>query len=168
MKFYFCETCGKRITDGELEEGSARNKQLKGIYCEDCALGVSTNEFEPIKLTPSKTPDAVPIRRPTPSAGAASTPKPMDVPSATGPRVHKQTAMPLSQKAMLCGAGVIVVLGLVMLVVGLNKRNVPNRFCRCLRRMPRKIQRHPIRLSSRKNRALRWRSRLLTTAKTRR
>ena len=34
-KFYFCETCGKRITDQQILEGLGRNKKLKGVYCSD-------------------------------------------------------------------------------------------------------------------------------------
>src|SRR6185369_9691213 len=44
-KFYFCETCGKRITDKQILEGLGRDKKLKGVYCKDCAVGVMTMEF---------------------------------------------------------------------------------------------------------------------------
>ena len=47
-KFYFCETCGKRITDKQILEGLGRDKKLKGVFCKDCALGVTTMEFEAI------------------------------------------------------------------------------------------------------------------------
>src|SRR5258708_3330671 len=40
MKFFFCETCGKRITDQQV-----RDKKLKGVYCDDCANNVMTMEF---------------------------------------------------------------------------------------------------------------------------
>ncbi len=46
MKFYFCETCGKRITDRQILEGLGRDKKLKGIYCRSCAVGVTTLEFD--------------------------------------------------------------------------------------------------------------------------
>jgi hypothetical protein len=29
MQFWFCETCGKRLTDKDLEEGAARNKSSR-------------------------------------------------------------------------------------------------------------------------------------------
>src|SRR6185369_10385278 len=45
VKFYFCETCGKRITDRQILEGLGRDKKLKGVYCKDCAVGVMTMEF---------------------------------------------------------------------------------------------------------------------------
>ncbi len=38
MKFYFCETCGKRITENEIEEGFGKDKKLKGIYCMSCVV----------------------------------------------------------------------------------------------------------------------------------
>lgn len=48
MKFYFCETCGRRLTDKDLEAGAARNKKLKGVYCATCATGVTTLESLPL------------------------------------------------------------------------------------------------------------------------
>ncbi len=48
MNFYFCDGCNKRITDADLAAGKGKNKQLKGIYCLDCASGVNTIEFEPL------------------------------------------------------------------------------------------------------------------------
>lgn len=48
MRFYFCETCGKRVTDTDVESGIARDKKLKGVYCSDCATGVVTMETLPL------------------------------------------------------------------------------------------------------------------------
>lgn len=48
MRFYFCETCGKRVTDTDVESGTARDKKLKGVYCSDCATGVVTMETLPL------------------------------------------------------------------------------------------------------------------------
>lgn len=48
MNFYFCEGCGKRITDADVGKGLARDKQLKGMYCATCAQGVNTMEMLPI------------------------------------------------------------------------------------------------------------------------
>ena len=45
MNFWFCETCGKRLTEQDLEAGKARDKKLKGVYCADCATGISTQEM---------------------------------------------------------------------------------------------------------------------------
>jgi hypothetical protein len=49
MNFYFCESCGRRVTDKDLEVGAARNKQAKGVYCDDCAQGISTITFEALR-----------------------------------------------------------------------------------------------------------------------
>ena len=49
IKFYFCETCGKRITDRQILEGQGRDKKLKGVFCSDCAVGVNTMEFDAIR-----------------------------------------------------------------------------------------------------------------------
>ncbi len=53
MKFYFCEGCGTRITDSDIDEGLAKNKKLKGVYCRNCAIGLSTTTSMP--LTDDKT-----------------------------------------------------------------------------------------------------------------
>lgn len=48
MNFYFCETCGKRISDTDLDQGLGKNKKLKGVYCKKCAEGIMTVDFVPI------------------------------------------------------------------------------------------------------------------------
>lgn len=48
MKFYFCETCGKRLTEKDLDSGLGRNKKLKGVFCTACAVGVSTMDSLPL------------------------------------------------------------------------------------------------------------------------
>lgn len=48
MEFFFCEKCGKRLTDRDIQAGKARHKQVKGVFCADCAKGVMTVEFEAI------------------------------------------------------------------------------------------------------------------------
>ncbi|MBE7464168.1 MAG: hypothetical protein HS116_11870 [Planctomycetes bacterium] len=48
MKFYFCETCGKRLTDAEISAGQGRDKKLRGVYCAACAQGVMTMENLPM------------------------------------------------------------------------------------------------------------------------
>jgi hypothetical protein len=50
MKFFFCETCGKRITDADLDQGAAKDKKLKGVYCRECAVGISTIEFQALNV----------------------------------------------------------------------------------------------------------------------
>lgn len=48
MKFYYCEHCGVRITELDIECGYAKNKKLKGIFCETCAVGVTTVDNVPL------------------------------------------------------------------------------------------------------------------------
>jgi len=50
MKFYFCENCGKRITEIDIAQGAGKDKKLKGVYCKDCAVGVMTMEFSSITI----------------------------------------------------------------------------------------------------------------------
>ncbi len=48
MKFYFCEGCGKRVTDQDLAAGTARDKKLRGVYCKQCGESVLTMERLPL------------------------------------------------------------------------------------------------------------------------
>ena len=48
MKFYFCEKCGKRLTEHDIEVGEAKNKKLRGIFCTECSMGVMTMESIPL------------------------------------------------------------------------------------------------------------------------
>ena len=48
MKFYFCEKCGKRITDLQIAIGDGKDKKLNGVFCTLCAEGVLTLEMMPI------------------------------------------------------------------------------------------------------------------------
>src|SRR5471032_877979 len=82
MNFYFCESCGKRITDEEIQAGKGRDKKLKGVYCADCALGVSTMEMLPVtdadlkvgKSSDDRSGGAAPVKRnrPAPSLSRVS------------------------------------------------------------------------------------------------
>ncbi len=48
MKFYFCESCGKRITEKDIDSGEGKNKKLKGVFCTACAVDVMTMETLPL------------------------------------------------------------------------------------------------------------------------
>jgi DNA-directed RNA polymerase subunit RPC12/RpoP len=48
VKFYFCEKCGKRITETDIEHGLGKDKKLTGVYCRNCAVGVLTIETLPM------------------------------------------------------------------------------------------------------------------------
>lgn len=48
MKFYFCEKCGQRLTEKDVEAGQARDKKLRGVFCSDCSQGVLTLETVPM------------------------------------------------------------------------------------------------------------------------
>ncbi|MCZ7645501.1 MAG: hypothetical protein M5U26_09490 [Planctomycetota bacterium] len=49
MKFFFCESCGQRIEQAELDAGRARDKQAKGVFCQACAQAVMTQTFEALQ-----------------------------------------------------------------------------------------------------------------------
>jgi hypothetical protein len=48
VKLYFCENCGKRLSEEDIEQGRARDKKLTGAFCKDCATGVQTIETLPL------------------------------------------------------------------------------------------------------------------------
>jgi len=48
MELFFCETCGKRVSDKDLATGQAKRKGLNGVYCAGCAVGVQTMDVMPI------------------------------------------------------------------------------------------------------------------------
>jgi len=45
MKIFFCEGCGKKLTDKDLTKGTAKDKQKAGLYCMSCAAGVATDRY---------------------------------------------------------------------------------------------------------------------------
>jgi DNA-directed RNA polymerase subunit RPC12/RpoP len=49
LKFYFCEACGKRLTNIDLEAGQAKDKKLKGVFCKACSVGVMTMDMPAIR-----------------------------------------------------------------------------------------------------------------------
>ncbi|MCK6474637.1 MAG: PA14 domain-containing protein [Planctomycetes bacterium] len=75
MKFFFCESCGKRVSESDLAEGRGRDKQAKGVYCRECAKGVLTLDFEDVPerhIGPRGTPagSRPPVRGRSRSSGA--------------------------------------------------------------------------------------------------
>lgn len=54
MKFYFCEGCGRRLDENDISSGKARNKKLKGVYCDACAVGVTTMDTLPLSENEAK------------------------------------------------------------------------------------------------------------------
>lgn len=48
MKFYFCEACGKRVTQDDIAAGEGKDKKLRGVYCVQCAQGVTTMDNLPV------------------------------------------------------------------------------------------------------------------------
>jgi hypothetical protein len=81
--FFFCEKCGKRVTDKQLQAGEGRDKKVKGVYCKECAAGVLTVEFEAVNPEQEVSDSASSIQSAEPApAGAApiSAPSSPDAP----------------------------------------------------------------------------------------
>lgn len=75
MKFFFCESCGKRVSEADLADGRGRDKQAKGVYCRECAKGVMTLDFDDVperRVGPRGTPagSRAPVRGRSRSSGA--------------------------------------------------------------------------------------------------
>jgi hypothetical protein len=141
MKFYFCETCGKRVTEKDIEAGRARNKQLKGIFCEGCAEGVMTLEMQAISTddlrkiidkqsgVPSAPQSSSPPLRMTPAAGntvrtGTASAKPSTHSAAHAPA--PESGMKLMGLAVLAGIALAVML-VVILRSGPAQRPAPRK-----------------------------------------
>ena len=44
MNFFFCEECGKRVTDDDINAGRAFDRKFSGVFCAECATNVSVRE----------------------------------------------------------------------------------------------------------------------------
>ena len=64
MKIWFCENCGKRVTETDLNQNLGRDKQAKGVYCVACEASVQTQSFDALQLqlSPSVAKDYEKIR----------------------------------------------------------------------------------------------------------
>ncbi|MBI3831142.1 MAG: hypothetical protein HY291_16605 [Planctomycetes bacterium] len=103
MKFYFCETCGKRVTEDDMAAGEARDKKLKGVFCKNCSVGVMTMEMAALTDLPkTDLPAPPPVRVSTASgsklspphlaaakSSSRSHPKPADGSLARGPQADR-------------------------------------------------------------------------------
>lgn len=85
MKFYFCEACGKRITENDIQSGSGHDKKLRGVFCKDCSIGVMTLETMP--LTEDQARNILKNSSPAPEQNAPGTTRKktssMQIPAAT-------------------------------------------------------------------------------------
>lgn len=91
MKFYFCETCGKRVTEEDVAAGQARDKKLKGVYCTNCSEGVMTMEMAAITDIPAPAPAAPPPPRVARDSGSKLSPPNLAAAKST-PRSHPKPA----------------------------------------------------------------------------
>lgn len=129
MKFWFCETCGKRLTDQDLEAGAARNKQLHGVFCQDCALGVQTLETMPVteaqarailKKTPPGQVSKVKNELPDHEDAAAPSTR-----AATTNKAAKPAAQNINVKPLVIGVGAGLVGALILIIAIGSKAPAP-------------------------------------------
>ncbi|MCZ7646948.1 MAG: LamG domain-containing protein [Planctomycetota bacterium] len=85
MKFYYCEKCGARLTEHDLEAGAARDKKLRGVFCADCAAGIVTLETLPLNESQARKlvqqADAAQAQPPTPRMPHRPAPAPRAQPA---------------------------------------------------------------------------------------
>ena len=89
MGFYFCEDCGKRVTESDLKAGQGRNKQMKGVFCRACSEKVLTVQFEAVSADEDE-----PAPRKTP---APSRPKPTATRNLPAPVPFGKAAVPIEK-----------------------------------------------------------------------
>lgn len=112
MKFFFCETCGKRITDEQLLAGLARDKKLKGVYCGECARSVMTMEFDALtdqqaRVIVGETSAPARATKSRRSGLHAAAPKPVDETVGSSPAV-KAAPKSILPIALISGAAFIL------------------------------------------------------------
>ncbi len=141
MNFYFCEGCGKRLTEHDIDAGAARNKKLKGVYCQACAVGVSTMESLPLtqseadKILAKEPPSKKPPSKPTTEIGRKSTginrghsAKRMD-PARRGqdPSHALEVKAPSASILILGALGLLAITVAAGLLWGFNKSGTPSK-----------------------------------------
>ena len=113
LKLYWCETCGRRLTNEDLATGEARDKQVKGIYCKRCAPGVLTMQFDAIKT---------PLLQACPPSTAAYATQKAGKPSAANlpvaeRKISKAHVRPARTSRLSTQFNVLIIGGIVSLVV---------------------------------------------------
>ncbi|GMV82554.1 MAG: hypothetical protein AMXMBFR7_37380 [Planctomycetota bacterium] len=125
MKFFFCEKCGKRLTDREIEMGKAKDKKIRGVYCTDCAEGVMTLETLPLteeqalELTQQAAPAQPQTDRLKPSAPATARR------AATAQARPKPVQAPMQPHLLVVGG--VVAIGCIVVMVVLSSGSGPQR-----------------------------------------
>jgi len=129
-KFYFCETCGKRITDKQILEGLGRDKKLKGVYCKDCAVGVMTMEMDAVNIEQlgkekPKTPSGQDATKPTQRKGSGAV-RLHDIAQRPHPPGKATTGAKNDRFPMLLAIGAAFVIGVIVTVVVMKQPSVPH------------------------------------------
>lgn len=116
MKIFFCEGCGKRLTDADLERGTAVDKQVAGIFCSECAANLAAPPAQP---APTRRPSGT-IALAQPQSKSARITQPRIQPSSARRPSGAFHAQPprntAAQPAVYAGiaGGVIILLGLLV------------------------------------------------------
>ncbi|MBE7465137.1 MAG: hypothetical protein HS116_16800 [Planctomycetes bacterium] len=124
MKFFFCEKCGKRLTDREIEMGKAKDKKIRGVYCTDCAEGVMTLETLPLtdeqamELTQQASPAQPQAERLKPAAPAAAR-------RAAAAQARPRTVQASKQPPYVLIIGGVVAIGCIVVMVVLSSGSGP-------------------------------------------
>lgn len=128
MRFYFCEGCGKRITEKDIAGGAARDKKLKGVFCQDCAIGVTTLDTLPLSDDEAKELLSEPeAKKPTTARRRKRTTSATRLPSSRRTKLFVD-GMPPEQRPRrspllwgICIATPLIIVTIIALASGLQK-----------------------------------------------
>ena len=121
MNLYFCEKCGRRLSDEDVQQGRGLDKKLAGIFCRSCAVGALTIETLPVdpkeaqKLLSEARSKRTTQASPAPARPASAALRRADVSPPSGAR----------KWALAGGAAGAVVLLIVILALAANTGHGP-------------------------------------------
>lgn len=95
MSFYFCEKCGKRVTNHDLATGQAHDKPMTDVYCVDCAPPNSKG----LPKLASGTHAAVPALKPGSNPSMPAAKKSGSNPSMPAVKPGSNSSMPAAKPA---------------------------------------------------------------------
>jgi len=120
LKLYFCESCGKRLTSIDLEEGQAKDKKLKGVYCKSCSVGVMTMDMVAVREKDVRTPSS-PRKTPLgPALAEVSPPRQPQTKVTSARRAPEHGTPPTERRKAASNHSVVLIGGAAALIVAVS------------------------------------------------
>ncbi len=145
MKFYFCESCNKRITEADLAQGEGKNKKLKGVFCKKCAVGVLTVEYSAMSDAEAQKILEVPKQETLTGKGKAAPRSKLDVRNRKSKgRAEEIQSRPKGISPLWAGLAIagVGLMGAVLLVLFLTPSKAPPKKPRTVKRSTRDLSEH--------------------------